>query len=313
LDSASLLGLRCSSCKIQCTEGIVINRVAVITDSVSCLPGDLVDKYAVKVVPVSVVINGRAYRDGIDITPREVYQLVATSKNLPGTTSPSPGDFLEAYRELSNRVNGIICITICSDISMMYDSAMQAKRMAEEEMPHVAISVLDSRTAGGAQGFVALEAARAAVSGKDLAQVTRAAERMISRVSMIAVLDTLRYLAKAGRIPRVAAWAGSMLKIKPILTFSPEGIGLLERARTKPRAVQRLLEIMEERTVGKPVHVNLMHANVLDDAEALKERIESQFDCAELFITDFAPTMGVQAGPGVLALAFYSEEDISVE
>jgi len=272
-----------------------------------------VEKYAIKIVPISVVIDGRTYRDGIDITPKEVYELVATSKNLPSTTSPSPGDFLEAYRELSNRVNGIICVTICSDISMMYDSAMQAKRMAEEEMPHVAINVLDSRTAGGAQGFVALEAARVAASGKDLAQVTRAAESMIPRVSMIAVLDTLHYLAKSGRIPKIAAWAGSMLKINPILTFSPGGIGLLEKARTKPRAVQRLLEIMEERMGRKPVHVNLMHANVPEEAEALRERIESQFDCAELFITDFAPTMGVQAGPGVLALAFYSEEDINVE
>jgi len=294
-------------------RGSVIDRVAVVTDSVSCLPRDLVEKYAVKIVPISVVIDGRTYRDGIDITPREVYELVATSKDLPGTTSPSPGDFLEAYRELSNRVNGIICVTICSDISMMYDSAMQAKRMAEEEMPHVAINVLDSRTAGGAQGFVALEAARVAASGKGLAQVTRAAESMIPRVSMIAVLDTLHYLAKSGRIPKIAAWAGAMLKINPILTFSPEGIGLLEKARTKPRAVQRLLEIMEERMGRKPVHVNLMHANVPEEAEALRERIESQFDCAELFITDFAPTMGVQAGPGVLALAFYSEEDVSVE
>jgi DegV family protein with EDD domain len=272
-----------------------------------------VEKYAIKIVPISVVVNGRAYRDGIDITPKEIYELVATSKNLPSTTSPSPGDFLEAYRELSSSVSGIVCVTICSDISMMYDSAMQAKRMAEGELPHVAINVVDSRTAGGAEGFVALAAARVAASGKDLAQVTRVAEDMVPRVNMLGVLDTLEYLARSGRIPKIAAWAGSMLRINPILTFSHEGIGLLERARTKPRAVQRILQIMEQRMGRKPVHVNLMHANAPEEAEALRERVESQFDCAELFVTDFAPTMGVQAGPGVLALAFYSEEDISVE
>lgn len=314
LDSAFLLRPQHSSCcRIRCTEGIVINRVAVVTDSVSCLPRDLVEKYAIKIVPISVIINGQAYRDGIDITPKEVYQLVATSKNLPGTTSPSPGDFLEAYRELSNRVDGIICVTICSDISMMYDSATQAKRMAEGDLPHVAINVIDSRTAGGAEGFVALAAARAAASGKDLAQATRTAEDMILRVSMLGVLDTLKYLARSGRIPKIAAWAGSMLRLNPILTFSHERIGLLEKARTKPRAVQRILQIMEERMGRKPVHVNLMHANVPEEAAALKRQVESQFECVELFVTDFAPTMGVQAGPGVLALAFYSEEDISVE
>jgi DegV family protein with EDD domain len=284
-----------------------MGRVAVVTDSVSCLPKHLVEKYAIKIVPISIVMNGRTYRDSIDITPTEVYEFVANNKDLPSTTSPAPGDFLEAYRELSINFNEIICVTICSDISMMYDSATQAKRMAEEELPQLVINILDSGTAGGAEGFIALAAARSAAEGKDLAQVAEEAERVKPKVNMIAVLDTLEYLARAGRIPKIAAWGSSMLKIKPILTFSQDGIGMLERSRTKPRAVQRLLEIMEERTKGNPVHVNLMHANAPEEAERLKEQIESRFECVELYITDFAPTMGVQAGPGVIALAFYSE------
>jgi DegV family protein with EDD domain len=289
--------------------GGFINSVAVVTDSVSCLPRELTEKYAIKIVPISLIINGNVYRDGVDITPTKVYQLLETTKSVPTTSSPSPGDFVQVYRELAKSVDGIVCVTICSDISMMFNSAIESKQIVAEELPGLAVNVVDSRTAGGAQGFVALAAARAAASGKDLAEVTRVAELMIPRVSMIAVLDTLYYLARAGRIPRIAAWAGSMLKINPILTFSHEGIGLLERARTKPRAVNRLLEIMEQRTGGKRVHVNIMHANVLEEAEALRESIESRFECVELFVTDFAPTMGVQAGPGTLALAFYSEED----
>ncbi len=280
-----------------------------VTDSVSCLPKELTEQYAIKIVPISLIINGSVYRDGIDITPTKVYQLLETTKSVPTTSSPSPGDFVQVYRELSKSVDSIVCVTICSDISMMFNSATEAKQIAAGEFPQLAMDVIDSRTAGGAQGFVALAAARAAASGKDLTEVARVAKLMIPRVNMIAVLDTLYYLARAGRIPRIAAWAGSVLRINPILTFSHEGIGLLERARTKPRAVNRLLEIMEKRTKGKPVHVNVMRANVVEDAEALKERIGSRFKCLELFITDFAPTMGVQAGPGTLALAFYSEED----
>lgn len=237
---------------------------------------------------------------------------MATNKNTPTTSSPTPADFIQVYRELSNSVDGIVCITICSDISMMFNSAMEAKRIAEEEKLPLSINVVDSRTAGGAQGFVALAAARAAASGKDLAEVTRVAELMIPRVHMIAVLDTLYYLARAGRIPKIAAWAGSMLKINPILTFAHDGIGMLERARTKPRGVRRLVEIMEQRMKGKPIHVNIMHANVPDEAQTLREQVESRFKCVELYITDFAPTMGVQAGPGTLAIAFYSEEENDV-
>jgi fatty acid-binding protein DegV len=103
-----------------------------------------------------------------------------------------------------------------------------------------------------------------------------------------------------------------MLKINPILTFAHDGIGMLERARTKPRGVRRLVEIMEKRMEGKPVHVNIMHANVMEEAKTLREQIESRFECVELYVTDFAPTMGVQAGPGTLALAFYSEEENDV-
>ena len=283
-----------------------------VTDSVACLPKELVDKYAISIVPISLIIEGRVYKDGVDITPTEVYRLLSANKINPTTSSPTPGDFIQVYRELSKSVEGIVCITICSDISMMFDSATKAKLMAEEEKLPVSINLVDSRTAGGAQGFVALAAARAAASGKDLAEVTRTAELMIPRVNMIAVLDTLYYLARAGRIPKIAAWAGSMLKINPILTFAHDRIGMLERARTKPRAVNRLVEIMQERTRGKPVHVNVMHANVADEAATLKERIESEFRCTELYVTDFAPTMGVQAGPGTLALAFYSEEDSNV-
>ena len=290
-----------------------MGRVAVVTDSVSCLPREVVERYRIRVVPISVVIDGKVYRDGIDITPSEVYEMLASGRDLPTTSSPSPGDFLEAFRELSERATGVVCVTISSDISMMYESAMKAREQAREEMPGLSISIVDSRTAGGAQGFVALAAARAAAQGGDLVQVRETAERMIPKVSMIAVLDTLYYLAKGGRIPRVAAWAGSMLQIKPILIFAQEKIGLLERARTKPKGVRRLCEIMAERTNGRPVHVMLMHANVPEEARALRERVESRFRCVEVYVSDFAPTMGVQAGPGVLGLAFYADEDGHVE
>lgn len=266
------------------------------------------EKYSIKVVPINLIVNGNVYRDGVDISPTEVYRFLETNKSTPTTSSPTPGDFLKVYEQIADSVDGIVCITICSDISMMFSSATEAKQIILEKRHKLAINVVDSRTAGGAQGFIALEAARSAARGEDLAEVTRRAELMIPRVHMIAVLDTLYYLARSGRIPKIAAWAGSMLKINPILTFAHDGIGMLERARTKPRGVRRLVEIMEQRMKGKPVHVNIMHANVAEEANTLKEQVESKFKCVELYITDFAPTMGLHAGPGTLALAFYSEE-----
>ena len=280
-------------------------RVAVVTDSVICLPKELVEEYGIRVVPVDVIFEDKAYRDGIDITPSEFYPFLKKAKKLPTTSAPSPGTFLEVYRELSQKASDILCVTVSSKISVVFRSAWQAMEIARESIPQTTINVLDSCTAAGAEGFIAVVAARAAAAGQSIAQVTEAAENMVARVNLIVMMDTLYYLAKGGRIPKAAAWAGSILSIKPILEVKEE-VRLLERARTKRRAVERLIAIMRERVGTERLHINIHHTNVPDEAEKLKERISSQFDCAELYVTDFTPVMGAHTGPGVLALAFYS-------
>jgi len=189
---------------------------------------------------------------------------------------------------------------------MAFDSATKAKDMAGEKLPHISINVFPSRGPALAQGFIAQAAARAAASGQDLSQVAQAAHDMMNRVNAIALLDTLYYLAKGGRIPKAAAWAGSLFKIKPILDATDD-VRLLDRCRTKKRALQRLLEIMRQRTDGRPVCVNLMHANVPEEAEKLKADMLSRFNCLEFYVTDFTPVMGAHTGPGSLGIAFYTE------
>jgi DegV family protein with EDD domain len=190
---------------------------------------------------------------------------------------------------------------------MAFDSATQAREMARESIPHVNITVFPSRSAALAEGFIAQAAARAADSGKDLSQVVQAAQDMMDRVNAIAMLDTLYYLAKGGRIPKAAAWAGSLFKIKPILDATGD-VRLLERCRTRKRAMQRLLYIMRQRSGGRPICVNLMHANAPEEAERLKADILSQFDCVEFYVTDFTPVIGTHTGPGSIGLSFYTAD-----
>jgi DegV family protein with EDD domain len=133
----------------------------------------------------------------------------------------------------------------------------------------------------------------------------------MSRVHLLAFLDTLHYLMKGGRVPKAAAWASSLLQIKPLLQILPLSgeASPVGRVRTKPRAVQRLLDIMQRRVPeSAAVHAIVMHANVLQDAERLKQALCSRFRCVEVYIKDFTPVMGVHTGPGVLGVAFYAEE-----
>jgi len=284
-----------------------MNRVAVVTDSSACVPKEVTEQYGIHILPLILIFGERSYRDGVDITSREFYELLKKAKKLPTTSSPSPGEYLEAFHKLGKQAKGILCITLPPHLGMAFNSAKEAREMAGEALPGVEIAIFPSKGPALAQGFIAQAAARSAASGGDLAQVTLAAQDMMKRVNAICMLDTLYYLAKGGRIPKAAAWAGSLFKIKPILDAT-EDVRLLERCRTRKRALRRMIEVMKQRTYGKSLCVNLMHANVPQEAERIKSEIMSRFNCLEFYVTDFTPVMGAHTGPGAIGFSFYAAD-----
>jgi len=287
-----------------------VRKVAVITDSTCCLPTELVEKYDISLVPIYIVYRDKSYRDGVDISPGEVYQIMRRRKDLPTTSTLSAGDFLSAFRQASQKAESIVCITLTSLQSKVFEAATVAKEQAKEVMPNTAIEVIDSRAVAGALGFVVLEAARAASQGAELPQVVNAARNIMGKeVCLLAMVDTLYYLARTGRIARAAAWAGSLLDMKPVLEHTPV-VGEtmpVARPRTKAKAVQIMLKLMAERVGNRTVHVIAHHADELEDGEKLKAEIGARFKCAELYLTEFTPAMGIHAGPGVLAISFYAD------
>jgi DegV family protein with EDD domain len=260
-------------------------------------------------VPQLLYFEDESYRDGVDITADDFYERLRKARKLPSTAVSGPGVFLEAYRELSQSAEGIVFVAISSLLSAgVFQSATLAKETAKESLPDIAIEVVDSRTVAGALGFVVLAAARAASQGASMAEVVAAAKSMIPKVNLLAILDTLFYLARGGRIGTASAWLGSLLSIKPILE-NPTTTGYterLEQARTKPRAIKRLLEIVEERVGQAPLHAIVHHAGVPDEGEALMAQIAAKFNCAELYLTSFTPVMGAHTGPGLVGVSFYA-------
>ncbi|MEA3345294.1 MAG: DegV family protein [Chloroflexota bacterium] len=280
-----------------------MRRVAVVTDSAANLPPELVEKYQIAVIPLLVVFGREAFRDGVDITTREFYRRLRTEDQLPTTTTPSVGDFLSLYSKLSQKAESIVSIHLSRGLSATVETAEEAAQMFDE----VPVHVIDSRTAVMAQGFIALEAARAAQGGGLEAVVARA-EEMISRVDLIAMLDTLEYLYRGGRIGRAARLMGSVLNFKPLL-FVKDGVAdALERPRTRAKAMQRMLEIVAERVEGLPAHIAVMHADALEEAKRLHREVAARFHCVELYITEFTPVLGTHAGPGLVGLSFWAED-----
>ena len=286
-----------------------MKKVAIVTDTTACIPQEQVARYEINVVPVELIFGDKTYRDGIDITPSEFYALIRKANKLPTTSASSPEPYLEAYRQASQRAESILCITEPAKFSAMFNSAQTAREMARTLLQNVSIEVLDCTTAAAGLGLVTLAAARAAAANSRLEEVMAITRSTMSRVRLFAILDTLHYLVKSGRVPQAAALVNSLLKIKPVFTLNQGDAHTVALPRTIPSAIKRMLKIMEQQVVkGQPLHVAVMHADAPDKAMTIRNRIASQFDCAELFITEFTPVMGAHTGPGLLGIAFYNEE-----
>lgn len=278
--------------------------VGIVTSSISCLPSDLATRYGIKVVPVPFMLNGRSLLDGVDISATEVYEQLAYE--LPFRTSaPAPGDFIKAYQEVLSGSKNIICLTVSSKLSMMYDSACDAAK----QMPaNINVRVIDTGTAAGAQALIDMEAARAASAGATLDEVTKLIENLKDKVFLYGVIVAPKYLARTGRVPSPLPAAASALNIKLVFTIGQGKVKLIGLVRTEKSGMDRMLSAMRAKAGQKRIHAIIQHVNAPEHAESLRQRVQNEFNCAELLITEFSPIIGFATGPGCLALAFRTQD-----
>ena len=282
----------------------LLTRVVVDSTS-SLLPEDIGD-LPISVVPLQITLNDQDYKDSIDLTAEEFYRRISIAGTKASTAAPTPAAFETSF---TADQTDVLCITLSSQLSATYNVARLAVDLCGSTGSAQRIRLLDSATAGGAQGLIALAAARSAMEGETLDSVFRTANATASRVYFIGVLETVEYLRRSGRIPRVASWAVSLLNIKPVLAINPgEGkIRMMGRPRSKSKAIEMILDFIATKAGGTPLHVIAMHAARPDEAKFLMERIKSRFKCAEALTVPFTPVIGAHTGPGLLGVAFYSE------
>ena len=280
-----------------------MKRVAVVTDSSASIPADLARDLGIYVVPIMLVLNGYTFHDGVDITPGELYRLLRTSTHTPTTSAPSIGDFLRVYAAAAKTASGIVSIHMSPKLSATHTSARAASKLVDD----LPIRVLDSRTAAMAQGFVVLEAARAAADGADLETVVARAEEVASKVHLLATIGTLEYLHRGGRIGGAATLLGTALQIKPVLYLADGHVDVFAKPRTQSKATRVMLEHVAQQAGGHLLHVAIFHADAPGQAEELRAKIAQEFRCAELYVTEMTPVMGAHTGPGVLGVVFYRD------
>jgi DegV family protein with EDD domain len=279
-------------------------KVGIVSTSVSALPQDKIYEYNIKVVPLPFSLNGDRYLDGVDIPASRIYELLAYK--LPfRTSSPPPDDYLAAFLEVSKRADEILCLTISKKLSMMYSSASNA---AQELSRKMNVSVIDTGTAAGAQALIDLAVAKVAEKGAKLDECVRLVERMRNRVSLYGLIIEPEYLARTGRVPSLLPKAASIIGIKPIISISQGEAKVVKIARTSASGVNHILAMMRKKAGNKPVRVIVQHANAREEAEHMKEQVENEFLCSEIYLTEFSPVMGYATGPGTLILSFITDD-----
>lgn len=277
--------------------------IKILTDSTSYLPPEWQKEYDVTIVPLNIHWGEVSYRDGIEMTPATFYERLVREKELPKTSQPSQELFNQTFLTLANNSDGIVAPLISSGISGTVDNALAVAR----QFKRVPVEVIDTHNTSAGQTLIVREAGRVASQGGSLEDVKHAAETVAEKLHTYFVVDTLEYLHRGGRIGGASRYFGAALNIKPILTFNSKGeIDALERVRTKQKALQRLINLAEEKSVGRPVKMGVMEANAPKVAAEFCQQITQKVDCEELFTIELSPVIGAHVGPGTIGIAFYN-------
>lgn len=279
-----------------------MSKVALVTDSTTYLPKELSKGYDIHIVPSVVIWAGEELKDGFDIQPADFYKRLSSATDMPSTSQPSPAAFKDMFEKLiKDGFTDILGLFVSAKLSGTIASAEQAKALVSGAN----IEIMDGRSASMGTGWPLLEAAKAAKAGKSLKECAEIAKKAGEHSGLLLLVDTLEFLHRGGRIGGGARFLGTALNLKPILEVEDGALEARERVRTKSKAMERLVELAEERIAGRtPLHLAVIHANAAEDAKALLDAASKRLKPAETALTDVSPAVGTHTGPGTLGIAF---------
>jgi len=275
---------------------------SVVTDSTANIPVDQASALGIRVVPMTVVIDGHSHEEGVDVSSADLVAALRAGRAV-STAHPGPGVFLAAYRDLAaDGADAIVSVHLSARLS----GAVNAARLAAAESP-VPVTVVDSRSVAMGLGFAVLAGARSARAGGDAATAAAEVERVVSATDVWFCVDDLETLRRGGRVGAAKALVGSALSIKPILSISAGEVVPFDRVRTTARAMARLEELAVERAVLVPSQIAVHHLDALDRAQALADRLRERLPGTEISVTELAAVLSAHSGPGTVAVVVAPE------
>jgi len=277
--------------------------VKIVTDSLSDITSDIAQGLGITVVPLTVSFGKESFLDRVTMTTDEFYYKLTHDATWPTTTQPSPGVFADVYNKLAEETDEILAITLSSKLSGTYESALNAKSLVEKECR---IEVIDSLTVAMGLGLIVIAAAKEIQKGANLDEVADLVRRAMPRSHLVAYFDTLKYLAKGGRIGKAQGLLGAMLSVKPILTVKDGEMSPLTRLRSRTAGMDYLYNFVAG--FSRIEELAVEHATTPDDADRLVERLSSVFPKERICRSTISPVVGTYAGPGAMAVSVLEAE-----
>lgn len=276
--------------------------VKIITDTTAGVPPENARRYNIPVIPQVIIFGTDSYLEGIEMDNATFMQRLKTSRELPKTAAPPPELFVKEFQRLVPEGEPILCIHPSAEVSGTVRSAVVAAR----DFPDADIRVIDSRFIASPLATMVALAAEWAEAGEDADTIEARLHGLIPRCRIYFLVATLEYLAKGGRIGGAAALLGSVLQVKPILTFQDGRVNQFERERTHRRALARLKQlVLEQIARDGSGHLSVMHAGVPDQGQALADDLGAQLGLTHVPILDVPPAITTHGGPGILGVGFF--------
>jgi DegV family protein with EDD domain len=285
-------------------------RFGIVIDGTAALPEDLARAHDIRWLPLYVILNEERFIAGRDLSTADFYQRIQAKGVITETSQPTLQDCLDAYESVvRDGYRELIVLTIATELSGTYSVATTSSHQLDRDRSRV--EVVDSRSVAGGIALIATALARLRDRGGSFDDALALARGLAGKVKILAAADTLEQLRRSGRISNAAALFGSMLSVKPILKVADGVVSPVDRVRTRDKAVARLKDLIGEATPeGTRIHACVLHTNDPERARTLGEWVQERYHCLEYFLAEAGPVIAARAGPGVLGLCWYAEQDV---
>jgi DegV family protein with EDD domain len=289
------------------TGANLMKMLKIVTDSSADMPPGWAEKYRINILPVNIQFGDRTYRQGVDLTNDQFYDLVEKTQKIPKTSLPTPTQIIEFYQKIAKAGDSILSIHVSGKLSGTINMVEEAAR---EVAGQFKVTAFDSGGGSAMLAYLCREARVLDKAGATIQDILSRLEFIKHRITIIFTVDTLDFARLSGRVSKLQTSLSSLLKIKPIIALKENGsLDITDKVRTRSRAIERVLDMVRERVGDKKVNIAIVHARDLQTAEDLKARVKKLLNVKDLITTELSISVAAHLGPRTVGVIAYPVEE----